>query len=77
MCLEALDFLATIDYPVEECLDSEESFYDRLNELRALFGQSEGVSETFGYYPMIFIKDRAFSGFNEEVKSEILVEIAN
>jgi hypothetical protein len=77
MCLEALDFLSTIDYPVEEYLDSEAGFYDQLSELRAKFSQSEGVSESFGYYPMIFVKNRAFSGFNEEIKSEILKEITN
>jgi len=77
MCLEALEFLSTIDYPMEEHLDSEADFYDQLNEFRAKFGQSEGVSESFGYYPIIFIKNRAFSGFNEEIKSEILKEIAN
>lgn len=77
MCLEAQEFLKTIDYPVEEYLDSDEGFFDQVSELKALFGQSEGVSENFGYYPMIFVKNRAFSGFNEEIKSEILAEIAD
>jgi len=76
MCLEALDFIKTIDYPAEQFLDDKEGFGEKLNGLRAEFGQSEGVSESFGYYPIIFIKDRAFSGFNEEIKNEILEEIA-
>jgi len=76
MCLEALDFIETINYPVEQFLNYEEGFVEQLNRLRAEFGQSEGVSQSFGYYPIIFIKDRAFSGFNEEIKTEILTEIA-
>ena len=75
MCLEALEFLETVDYPVEQVLDTELEFGDRLNQLRAEFGQSAGVSDSFGYYPIIFIKNRAFSGFSEEIMSEILAEI--
>ena len=77
MCLEAVDFLKTINYPAEQILDTDESFSDKLNKLKEGFTQSEGVSESFGYYPIIFIKDRAFSGFDEEIKSEILKEIDN
>ena len=76
MCLDALDFIETIDYPVEEYLNYEEGFDEELNGLKTEFGQSEGVSQSFGYYPIIFIRDRAFSGFSEEIKSEILKEIA-
>lgn len=72
MCLEATEFLKTINYPIEQFLDTEEGFNDNLNKLRIDFGQSEGVSKSFGYYPLIFIKDKAFSGFNEEIKSKIL-----
>ncbi len=75
MCLEAIEFLKTIDYPVEQFLDTDEGFNNRLDELRTKFGESEGVSQSFGYYPIIFINDRAFSGFNEEVKSQIIKEI--
>jgi hypothetical protein len=77
MCLEAIEFLKTIDYPVEQFLDTETGFSEKLNKLRVNFGQSEGVSESFNYYPIIFIKDRAFSGFNEEIKNEILKELAD
>ncbi len=75
MCLEALDFLSTVDYPVEEFLDTQAGFRDQLEKLKTEFGQSEGLSESFGYYPIIFINDRAFSGFNEEIKAEIVEEI--
>ena len=75
MCLEALDFIKTIDYPVEQYLDTQEGFNEKLNSLRSEFGSSEGIHPLFGYYPIIFIKDRVFSGFNETIKNEILKEI--
>lgn len=77
MCLEALEFLKTIDYPTEQFLDTQNDFDEKLDQLRTGFNQSEGVSESFGYYPIIFIKERAFSGFNEEIKSEIIEEMRN
>ena len=77
MCLEALEFLEKINYPVEQFIDTELGFSDKLSQLRTNFVQSEGVSESFGYYPIIFIKDRAFSGFNGEIKNEISKELAD
>ena len=71
MCLDALEWIDSIDYPVEQYLDYEEGFRENLNDLIAEFGQSEGVSNSFGYYPIIFIKDRAFSGFNDNIKNEL------
>lgn len=75
MCLEAKEFLKTIDYEVEEHLDSEVGFHENLSHLQEQFASSEGIHPLFGYYPMIFIKDRAFSGFNESIKNELLKEI--
>ena len=75
MCLEAVEFIKTIDYPVEQFLDYEEGFGEKLNNLKEKFGSSEGIHPLFGYYPIIFIKDRVFSGFNETIKNEILKEI--
>jgi len=76
MCLDALDFVKTIDYPVEQYLDTQGDFSEKLNGLRGEFTSSEGIHPLFGYYPIIFIEDRAFSGFNESIKNEILKEIA-
>ena len=76
MCLEALNFIETIDYPVEQILDSEEGFSEKLDKLKTEFSSSEGVHPLFGYYPIIFVRDRVFSGFNETIKNEILKEIA-
>ncbi len=75
MCLEALNFIKTIDYPIEQILDSEEGFSEKLDKLKAEFGSSEGIHPLFGYYPIIFIKNRDFFGFNEAIKNEILKEI--
>ena len=72
MCLAFLDFAVTIDYPVEEHLTSDEGFWDAFNAMKAEFGSSEGVSENFGYFPIIYIKDKAYSGFNDEIKEAII-----
>ena len=37
--------------------------------------KSEGVSDDFSHYPIIFVGDKAYSGFNEEIKQKILNQI--
>jgi hypothetical protein len=76
MCLDFLDFIKSINYPVEQFIDSEVNFSDKLTEVKSNFSSSEGLHPLFGYYPLIFIKDRVFSGFNESIKNEILKEIS-
>ena len=76
MCLETVEFLKTIDYPVEQYLNSQAGFQEKLDGYKKEFTSSEGIHPLYGYYPIIFIKDRVFSGFNENVKNEILKEIA-
>lgn len=72
MCLDAMDFLETIDYPIEEHLDTESGFYTLLESYKVKYDGSEGVSTDFGYYPIIFIQDKAFSGFDDDIMNEIL-----
>ena len=73
MCVEALEFFEEHGIPVEEHLTTDEDFSFELDEYREEFnGVSEGVSNSFEYYPMIFIGGRAFSGFDSEVGQEIL-----
>ncbi|MBN2016367.1 hypothetical protein JW766_06090 [Candidatus Dojkabacteria bacterium] len=72
MCLEALEFLDTVNYPMEQHLNTEDDFEDGLRSLKSIYGSSSGVSDSYEYYPIIFIKDRAFSGFNDDIKQEIL-----
>lgn len=76
MCLDFLDFIKTVDYPVEEFIDSEAGFAEKFSEIKSNFSSSEGIHPLFSYYPIIFIKDRAFSGFNESIQEEILKEIS-
>ncbi|MFA5009473.1 MAG: hypothetical protein WC534_02785 [Candidatus Paceibacterota bacterium] len=76
MCLEMLEFIKTIDYPIEQYLDHESGFQEKLQSVKSHFNSSEGIHPLFGYYPIIFIKDRVFSGFNESIQKEILKEIA-
>lgn len=71
MCKEAEEFLDALDYPVEEHLVGEKNFLPLLERYRVQFEASEGVSKDFEYFPLIFVKDRAFSGFNAAVKAAI------
>ena len=71
MCMEALSFLRTQGYEYTEYLNTDEDFSIKINEYKVDFEKSEGVSETFSYYPIIFIKGRAFSGFNQTVQESI------
>lgn len=75
MCLEFLDFIRTINYSFEEHLVSEENFYELFNSYKKNFNSSEGFSNSFGYYPIVFINNKAYSGFNENVKENILEEV--
>ena len=69
MCLDMLDFFKEHKIQYEEHLTTDTDFISQLNSYKK--GKSEGVSDSYGYYPIIFIDDRAFSGFNEEIKQEI------
>lgn len=71
MCKEAEAFLDGLDYPVEEHLVGEKNFLTLLDKYRVQFPQTEGVSKSYEYFPIIFVKDRAFSGFDEEVRKAI------
>jgi arsenate reductase-like glutaredoxin family protein len=71
MCLEFLDFMESIDHEFEEHLTSEDNFYSELNLYKNDFQKSQGISEDFGYYPIIFIKGEVYSGFNEEIQDKL------
>jgi hypothetical protein len=71
MCLEALDFFKENGYEYVEYKTEDEVFTEKFLEYRSNFTSSEGVSQNFGYYPIIFVKDRAFSGFNRDIGIEI------
>lgn len=75
MCKDAEAFLDGLDYPVEEHLSDEKNFLTLLDKYRVQFPKTEGVSDAYEYFPIIFVKDRAFSGFDEEVRQTIEEEI--
>ena len=51
----------------------EADFAQKLEEKKQAVGnKSEGVSSSFGYYPIIFVGDKAFSGFNAPIGEQIL-----
>jgi hypothetical protein len=75
MCKDAEAFIAGLDYPIEEHLSSEKNFHTLLDRYRIQFPQSEGVSDAFEYFPIIFLNGRAFSGFDKAVMTAIKGEI--
>jgi hypothetical protein len=77
MCLDMMDFLETIDYPIEEHLNTESGFNELLESYKLTYKTSTGESEEFGFYPIIFIEDKAYSGFNDDIKEEILNIVQN
>lgn len=74
MCLEALEFFKENGYEYIEYQTEDEQFNSKFLEYRGGFNSSEGVSKSFEYYPIIFVKDKAFSGFNSLV-ADLILEI--
>ncbi len=81
MCLDALNWLAEAqqehpDLIIEEHLTTDPAGLALFGQLVSEYGQSQGVSTTFGYLPVILVAGHAFSGFNEEVRAalEALIE---
>lgn len=75
MCREAVEFVSALDFPVEEHLLGEPDFLEQLLQHMAGFPESEGISDDFGLFPVIFIGDRAFSGFDDSVAQVIQSEV--
>ncbi|MDM8004847.1 MAG: hypothetical protein QUV05_01660 [Phycisphaerae bacterium] len=83
MCLDALAWLETMqtehpDLVVQEYLTTNPANVSILADLKLQHGQSQGVSTTFQYLPIIFYRGQAFSGFNDEVEQTLgtLIESA-
>ncbi|HOA73760.1 MAG TPA: hypothetical protein PL151_03000 [Phycisphaerae bacterium] len=76
MCLDALAWLDSIEsqhtgLAVKEYLTTVPANVALLNEMMAEYGTSQGVSTTFGYLPIIFYRDQAFSGFDDSVRTAL------
>ncbi|MGI5898276.1 MAG: polysaccharide deacetylase family protein [Candidatus Dojkabacteria bacterium] len=69
MCMDFLDFLKENKIDYEEHKTTDTDFVSQLNSYKK--GKSEGVSDSYGYYPIIFIGDKAFSGFNKDIEGDI------
>ncbi len=72
MCLEMINFFKENNIEYVEHLTTDTDFGTQLNAYKGNISKSEGVSDSYGYYPIIFVGGRAFSGFNEEIGEEIL-----
>ena len=57
MCLEMLSFFDEFDIEYEEHLTTDTDFGTQLNASKGDISESEGVSNSYGYYPIIFIGD--------------------
>ncbi|MBN2421746.1 hypothetical protein JXB41_00845 [Candidatus Woesearchaeota archaeon] len=80
MCIEQLEFLEDIKKEyiklvVEEYLTTEEGTHNLIYEFMSNHEKSLGVSDNFGYLPITFINNHAYSGFNNEVKKMITKDI--
>lgn len=72
MCIDATKFFEENDIEYEEHLTMDSDFTSLLNAYQEDYPSSEGVSSSYGYYPMIFVGEKAYSGFNSEIGDEIL-----
>ena len=70
-CIEALAFFDSMDYEYTQYLNTDPEYSSKLREYKQGFNVSEGESTSFGYYPIIFVEDRAFSGFSEDIEDII------
>ncbi len=75
MCTEAKRFLDGLSYPVEEHLNTEKDFLKLLESYRAKYPGSLGLSADYGYFPIIIVGGKAYSGFDENIKEMIQKEI--
>lgn len=81
MCMEALAWLDTVEaeYPnlvVEEYLTTDPAGLDLFRQVAEEYGQSQGVSTSFGYLPVIIFRGQAFSGFNADIQADLEALVA-
>lgn len=72
---DLITFLKAEHYPYTEYLISDVDFLEKLKDYKEKAGFSEGMSNKFRYYPLIFVREKAFSGFNAQIKEQIKEEI--
>lgn len=72
MCIEMEEFFQENNIEYEEHLTTDTDFGTQLNAYKGNISKSEGISDSYGYYPIIFVEGKAYSGFSEEIGDEIL-----
>mgnify|MGYP000938561427 CR=1 FL=1 len=72
MCVEMEEFFQENDVEYEEHLITDTDFGTQLNAYKGGISKSEGLSESFDFYPIIFVGGKVYSGFSEEIGREIL-----
>lgn len=72
MCIEMEEFFQENNIEYEEHLTTDTDFGTQLNAYKGNISKSEGISDSYGYYPIIFVGGKAYSGFSEEIGNEIL-----
>ncbi|MDD4358688.1 MAG: hypothetical protein PHY30_02625 [Candidatus Pacebacteria bacterium] len=77
MCLDLKTFLDEEGYEYTSHLPSSPDFYNKIEEYKKMYGKSQGLSSNFKYYPIVFVGDQAFSGFDNITKEEIKEAILN
>jgi hypothetical protein len=76
MCLDAVDFFGEEGIAYTEYLTGDPDFSTELSAYKSEYGEeSEGISTSYGYYPYIFVGEKAFSGFNDDIAQSILDEL--
>lgn len=80
MCLDQLEFLDDIkkECPsliIEEYLTIEASNLNILYNMESQYENSEGVSDSFGFLPITFINNHAYSGFDRQVEKSLKKDI--
>jgi len=75
IAMKFLDGLSEFDVPVVRRVEGESTFYSDLRDLKDEFKVSVGSSTHFEFYPIIFYKGHAYSGFNNRVERMILTDL--
>lgn len=82
LCIYALDWLDDMEarYPdlaIQKRLIHDEGQTEVLFQMEAQYGQSQGLSTSFGLLPITFFGGQAFSGFNDEVRQTLEALVAS
>ena len=72
---QANGFVNTLTYQVEEYVYPEGQSKGYFLGLKDFYKESLGESDSFGYFPVIFIQDKAYSGWNDEIEAAIAEQV--